>query len=166
MSWTIQPLHANDLAALGDHLMRLDATDRRYRFGIAMSDRQLVDFAQRCDPERDIFVVLKRGARIGGVCQLSVYRDAALLPVADLGISVDATSRRSGWATQMLRTVLNIARERRVTRLVVQYLRCNLAMAALVRSLGDVSEERHGAEVTASFALPTANGRTRVGETG
>jgi RimJ/RimL family protein N-acetyltransferase len=123
-----------------------------------MTDRQLVDFAGRCDPDRDIVVVLKRGPRIDGVCHLHIYRDALLQPVAELGISVDVDLRRAGWAASMLHKALRIARRRYVTRLVVHYLRRNLAMAALVRSLGLVSErwDEHGVTASLPVSAPQA----------
>jgi len=149
----IDRLREDDLAALTEHLSRLDRTDRCNRFGVAMTDRQLADYVCHCNLQRDVVVVLKRGTRIDGVCHLAVCQDPSLRTVAELGISVDATVRRAGWAAAMLRKALRIARRRQVTRLVLHYLRRNVAMAAFVRSLGAAVEEEDEDEVTASLPL-------------
>jgi len=159
VGWKIQLLRADDRRALAEHLLRLDETDRRNRFGSAMSDRQLADFAGCCDPDRDIVVVLRHGIRIDGVCHLFLYEDSQGLPVAELGISVDAYLRRAGWAASMLQKALRVARRRYVSRLFVHYLRRNLAMAALMRSLGPISEEWDEDAVTASLPLSALQGR-------
>ena len=149
----IRLLREDDQGALAEHLMRLDKSDRRNRFGVALTDGQLANYAHRCKSESDIVLVLKQGVRIHGTCHLAIYCDASSRRVAELGISVDPSLRRAGWAWAMSRRALRIARRRSVTRLVVHYLRSNLAMSALVRRLGPASEEPHGTEVTASLPL-------------
>lgn len=151
--WTIRLLREDDQRALADHLMRLNPSDRRDRFGIAMADAQLADYAHIRNSERDILLVLKRGPCAHGACHLAISQDASSQRVAELGISVDAPFRRAGWGSAMLSRALRIARRRSVTRLHVHYLAHNRGTAALVRGLGPASQKRYGSEVTAILPL-------------
>jgi pimeloyl-ACP methyl ester carboxylesterase len=62
----------------------------------------------------------------------------------------------------MVQEALRVARARHVTRLVIHYLRRNLPMTALARSLGDIEEDYDGDDVIATLPLVRADASYRV----
>lgn len=115
--------------ALLAHLLALDATDRRSRFGIAVSDEFVCDYANAVDFHNDaVFGVFDADLALVGAAHL------ALVPGhAELGISVLPALRIRGVGAALLARVHLYARNRGLRKLYMRCLRENAAMMHLAR---------------------------------
>jgi len=101
----LNPKHREDIAR---HLLQLPENDRRLRFGHQVRDQAVREYVDGVDFERDrVFGILGDDMSLIGVAHL------ALDPVeklAELGVSVDPSSRVKGYGYALLhRSVLHAA---------------------------------------------------------
>ncbi len=101
----LNPKHREDIAR---HLLQLPENDRRLRFGHQVRDQAVREYVDGVDFERDrVFGILGDDLSLIGVAHL------ALDPVeklAELGVSVDPSSRVKGYGYALLhRSVLHAA---------------------------------------------------------
>ncbi|MCX7960613.1 MAG: GNAT family N-acetyltransferase [Burkholderiales bacterium] len=125
------PRHA---PAVARHLLRLDAEDRRLRFGRPMGDEALRAYAAGIDFERDrLFGIFGAESELAGVAHLAMD-DAT--GQAELGLSVDAAHRGRGYGSALLRRAVLHAANRGYRALYMHCLADNAAMLHLARKAG------------------------------
>jgi GNAT superfamily N-acetyltransferase len=137
------------------HLLRLDAEDRRLRFGLALADEGIGQYVQRIDFSKDsVLAVLTADRRAAGVAHLARGHG-----YAELGISVLANNRSHGVGSHLLRLAVRQCEAWHIDELFLHYLAENAAMAAFAHRHGMVSI-RHGSDVDAVLTI-AANQRAR-----
>jgi GNAT superfamily N-acetyltransferase len=104
----VQRLSELDRAEIERHLLRLCAEDRRLRFGRAMRDEAIRDYAAGIDFARDrVFGIHARDLALVGVAHLAL---APAAQIAELGLSVDQSCRGRGYGAALLkRAVMHAA---------------------------------------------------------
>ena len=111
------------------HLLALDETDRRSRFGIAVSDEFVREYTDAIDFRSDaVFGVYDTELALLGVAHLAIDEGDA-----ELGISVLPSARGRGLGTALLDRARLHARNTRIRRLGMHCLRENAAMMRLAR---------------------------------
>jgi RimJ/RimL family protein N-acetyltransferase len=101
----LNPKHREDIAR---HLLQLPANDRRLRFGNQISDQAVRDYVDGIDFARDhLFGIHGDDLSLIGVAHLALDPAEKL---AEIGVSVDPTSRGKGFGYALLhRSVLHAA---------------------------------------------------------
>lgn len=151
----LRPLTRDDETAFADHLLRLDDTARRMRFGTPVNDGFLERYAAVPSGRAATRIGVFFEAKLGGVCEL--HLDPADPTRAEAAFSLEAPYRGLGHGACMFRAVLSAARSQGVERLTLQCLRENAAMRAIARRFAD--ELRfEGSELTATLCVPAASG--------
>lgn len=152
MARLVHELGTFDRARLVEHFRRLNAEDRRLRFGLAVSDEFLSDYVHGIDFTRDhVFGIFGRAFDLIGVAHMGRADD-----VAELGLSVLAGYRRDGLAKR-----LYVRAQQRATALGrramwIHFVSDNHAMARFTRSLGMEIKMSQG-EADACLTLPAAS---------
>jgi GNAT superfamily N-acetyltransferase len=115
--------------ALLAHLLALDTTDRRSRFGIAVSDEFVSDYANAVDFDNDaVFGVFDADLALVGAAHLALVPDRP-----EIGISVLPALRARGIGAALLARVRLYASNRGLRKLYLRCLRENTAMMHLAR---------------------------------
>lgn len=128
----IRKLWAGESTIFRDHLLRLDAESRRYRFGSAVSNEFIERYADRA---------FRTGAIVHGCFVDGVLRAAAeLYPLGDVlpgeaeaAFSVEHDYQNHGLGTQLLERVILTARNRGIRTLCLNCLAQNRRMQQIAR---------------------------------
>jgi GNAT superfamily N-acetyltransferase len=123
-----------DLAGFRDHLLRLDPDSRQDRFGMAVSDDFLRNYAERCFGIDDViygFVVegIVRGA--GELRGIGYNLPLGFGGSAEAAFSVETGWRRQGVGAELMSRIVRAARNRRAETLYMSCLVNNRAMLQL-----------------------------------
>lgn len=152
----IRKLLNHERVLFADHLKRLPAEDRQFRFarpgvsdhtidryvaGIAADDLVLGALAGNRVPGEGV-----PGERVVAAVHIAFADD-----LAELGVSVDADLRSRGLGDELIRRAIRWARNRRVERLYTLCQADNRAMVALATKLGMAIHRESG---TAEAYLP------------
>jgi len=133
-SGSIRKLWVADTAAFKDHLMRLDPSTRRNRFGMAASD----EFVARYAETSFALDTLIHGVFVGG--DLVAVGELRALgrsrTEAEAAFSVEADWQGRGFGQRLMDRVLLAARNRRIERLYMNCLASNAQMQRLARRAG------------------------------
>ncbi len=133
-----------------EHLLRLDAKDRRMRFGCTVEDAGIEAHLQHLREGNDrILALLDEFGRIVAAVHIARLGAAA----AELALSVDRSWRNRGVGRAMFEHALSWLRCRGVRRVLLVFLAENRAMRMLARAFG-MTFQSEGAEVTAELTLP------------
>lgn len=128
----IQRLSRRDLPLMRAHLLRLDSRGRYERFGMAVNDRFLCDYAAKCfEDDALVFAYCEDGVA-RGVIELHGLGQRHMSEWAETAFSVDAGWRGRGVGSAMLTQIIETARALGAQTL---YLTCspqNRATQALV----------------------------------
>lgn len=136
-----------------DHLMRLNAADRRLRFGGPIGDDGIGRFVEKLKlRETRILAALDQSLRVIGAAHLAAGRHGTV----EAAFSVDQDARGQGLGRALLDRAILWARNRGVRRLQLHFLSDNNALRALARAAG-MSIETHAGECVAELALPAAS---------
>jgi GNAT superfamily N-acetyltransferase len=139
-------------AKIAAHLRRLDAEDRRLRFGLAIADAAIDDYVARIDFDRDaVFGVFDDALDLAGAAHLARGDDQA-----ELGVSVLPAHRGRGVGAALLARAHLHARNWGIRSLFMHCLAENAAMMHLAREQGMRIVSESG-EADAYLALPPAN---------
>lgn len=127
----LNPRHRDDIAR---HLLRLPAEDRFLRFGHPTRDHGILEYVARIDFARDrVFGVHAPDLALAGVAHLAFDTSAR---TAELGLSVDATSRGNGYGYALLQRGVVHAANRGYSALFMHCLADNRVMLHLARKAG------------------------------
>src|SRR5512132_3200349 len=105
----ILTLTAAELPKYRDHLLRLDAEDRRLRFGFIIDDAGIREHVRQLDPQTDrIIAHIDDDLRVVGAAHIALADDSAV----ELTISVDHSWRGRGVGAQLFDQAVLRARNR------------------------------------------------------
>jgi len=159
MDWPVTELSLIHRAALLRHFLKLDAHDRRLRFGAAFSDTAVANYAARIDFERDTaFGVFDDDLALIGAAHV-----ARASGHAELGVSVLRGYRNRGVGGALLMRAVLRARNWGVRTLLMHCLRENETMLHLARKQGVRIVTEQG-EADAWLGLAPADASSHFGE--
>lgn len=116
------------------HLLRLPPDDRRLRFGASMGDSAVEAYAARIDFATDqVFGILGSDLELWGMAHLALDADGE---TAELGLSVDWTTRNRGYGGALLDRAVLHATNRGYRALFMHCLAENDTMMNLARKAG------------------------------
>jgi RimJ/RimL family protein N-acetyltransferase len=150
---TFRRLAANEHEDLLRHLLRLDAEDRRLRFGGYVGEERLRAYCSRLNqyPGSVVLGCFIAG-ELRGVGELKPIK-GTWPRAAELAVSVEAPFRGRGLGTELCRRLLVRARNRFITRLYMLCLSDNRPVQGMARRLGGALAFYPG-EVEAEIGLP------------
>ncbi|MDA7946545.1 MAG: GNAT family N-acetyltransferase [Hyphomicrobiaceae bacterium] len=126
-----------------DHLLKLDGESRRMRFGMAVDDQFIRNYADRLQDLKSIIY----GHTVDG----EVRAAAELRPLgrsvhgeAEAAFSVEENYQNSGIGTELLGRVIRAARNRSIHRIYMNCLAENRRMQAVARKYDAVLEFDQG----------------------
>ncbi|MDH4094999.1 MAG: GNAT family N-acetyltransferase [Betaproteobacteria bacterium] len=152
MQIVTRELRHMERAKVAAHLRRLDAEDRRLRFGLAVADAAIDDYVARIDFDRDaVFGVFDDALDLAGAAHLARGDDQA-----ELGVSVLPACRGRGVGAALLARAHLHARNWGIGALFMHCLAENAAMVHLARKQGMRIVSESG-EADAHLALPPAD---------
>ena len=155
----VKELSRIERISLEGHFLRLDAEDRRLRFGTQLSDNAIRAYVARIDFERDaVFGVLDDDLRIVGAAHVARSERHA-----ELGVSVLPGHRGLGLGGKLLARAHTRARNWGVRRLFMHCLTENRAMMHLARKQGMQVFAASG-EADAWLSLPPSDASSHFGE--
>jgi GNAT superfamily N-acetyltransferase len=136
---TIRKLRPSESDKLRDHLLRLDITNRRLRFAHAVSDRFLIEYAERQPDMGSVIHAYREAGQVRAVAELRrLSRDWG--PEAQAAFSVEPDWQSRGIGKELMGRVVRSARNRGVRHLLMSCLAENRKIQAIAR--------RHHAELT------------------
>ncbi|MCZ7565013.1 MAG: GNAT family N-acetyltransferase [Burkholderiales bacterium] len=142
-------LGAGEREAFVGHLLALDLHDRHLRFGAAMSDASMRNYANGIDLGRDaLFGVFDEGATLVGAAHL-----ARAPSHAEIGLSVASGFRRRGLGSALVAACCRHARACGVRSIFMRCAAENAPMRNLARAHG-MRVIVDGPEVDAFLAVP------------
>lgn len=131
-------LTSADRTQFAAHLLRLDAESRRNRFGGAVSETFLSDYADRAFGLDGVMFGYFEEGELRAAAELRVLTDDVQRE-AEAAFSVEPEWRRRGVASSLFSRVIDAARNRGVKRILVICLPNNVGMQALTRKFdGDL----------------------------
>jgi RimJ/RimL family protein N-acetyltransferase len=139
-NWTLALLGPSDGDLYFDHLMRLDAEDRRFRFFEEPPEFMMALHAGAAASDGRAVLACEAEGEIRAAAELVV--DEADPGLGALAFSVERQWRRRGLASALMRSMIDLARARGVSRLELEILPENEAMQALARRFSSVLEVR------------------------
>lgn len=132
-----------------DHLLRLDAEDRRLRFLRTLDDGAVARFVEGLEPAANRVLVFTDAAlEVRGAVLISLLPDGG----AELAFSIERPWRRRGLGRDLAARALLWLRNRGIARAQIFCAAENLAMRHLARHAG-FSLRLHGGECEGSVAL-------------
>lgn len=140
---------------IAEHLLRLDANDRRSRFCAAASDDFIEDYVARLDWTRIVLFGYIEGGRVHGLAELVADR-LFLAASAEAAFSVEQPWRRRGLARAMMKRVLITAGIRLIRQVHLFMLSGNIAMRRLADASGFSCRCEDG-EIHATLDVTTTN---------
>ncbi|MBN9061733.1 MAG: GNAT family N-acetyltransferase [Rhizobiales bacterium] len=125
-------LTSADRGHFEDHLRRLDRESRRNRFGGAVTDAFLKEYASRALDQDGVAFGYVVDGELRGAGELRLLHDAKD-EEAEAAFSVESEWRRQGVAAGLFRRIIDSGRSRGVARILVVCLPHNTAMQGLTR---------------------------------
>jgi RimJ/RimL family protein N-acetyltransferase len=132
----IRKLGANEAALVKDHLLRLDAEDRRLRFGNAVTPEVILAICDAIQWQRSWMVGAFEGELLRGVAEL---RDIGTAEprTGELAVTVERAFQDRGVGTRLMEEALLIARNRGFASLYLLCLPDNPKMQHVARKFSD-----------------------------
>ena len=144
------------------HLLALDAHERRMRFHGHTTDEIIERHVRGLDPQRTLLIGAFAGAELRGAAEISfASRDDR--SSAELAVSVEAASQRRGFGRELTERAMRIARNRGARSVWMYCLPENEPMQRIARRL-DGQLRLESATIDARVALEPATLRTQVDE--
>ena len=130
----MRPLTTSELPKYLQHLLRLDPTDRRMRFGFAVGDAGIREHVQRIDLRTDpILAAFDDNLDVLAAAHIVRARDD---DVAEFAFSVDRKWRGCGFGLKLFDRTVLWARNRGLRQAIVYCLNENQAMRHIARKAG------------------------------
>ena len=146
------------------HLLDLEAGDRYLRFGYAANDRQIRQYVEGLNFNRDrVFGIFNRKLELVGLAHLAYPADFSIAGFAEFGVSVSSHVRGRGFGARLFERAAIHAVNDGVKTIYIHALSENLPMLRIARKAGAVVE-RAGSESEAHLSLPEASFKTRFDE--
>lgn len=146
------------------HLLALGEHDRYLRFGYAANDRQISNYVEKLNFERDqVFGIFNRKLELIAMAHLAYPADMVKSGFAEFGVSVLPHARGRGYGSRLFERAAIHAVNDGVKTLYIHALSENAAMIRIARKAG-ATVERQGSESEAHLTLPEASFSSRVGE--
>ena len=139
---SIRKLWAADTPAFRDHLLRLDATTRRNRFGMAAGDEFITRYAEKSFSLDTLIHGAFVDGRLVGVGELRMLGTSRT--DAEAAFSVESDFQSHGFGSRLMKAVVLSARNRRIGRLYMNCLASNGQMQRLARRAGAELEYEGG----------------------
>jgi GNAT superfamily N-acetyltransferase len=115
-----------------DHLLRLDRDSRRMRFGMAVSDDFITDYASRAGEMRYVVYGFFAGGEMRAAAEMRKIGESWSTD-AEGAFSVEKDFQNRGIGTELLGRIIRAARNRGVSRLYMNCLAENHKMQRLCR---------------------------------
>lgn len=130
----IRSLTTSELPKYLEHLLRLDSTDRRMRFGFAIGDTGIREHVQRIDLRTDyILALFDDDLDVVAAAHIVRARDDDL---AEFAFSVDREWRGCGVGCELFNRTVLWARNRGIRQAILYCLYENQAIRQLARQAG------------------------------
>ena len=130
----IRSLTTSELPKYLEHLLRLDSTDRRMRFGFAIGDTGIREHVQRIDLRTDyILALFDDDLDVVAAAHMARARDDDL---AEFAFSVDREWRSCGVGCELFNRTVLWARNRGIRQAILYCLYENQAIRQLARQAG------------------------------
>jgi GNAT superfamily N-acetyltransferase len=151
-SWVpVRTLSARHREQVVAHLMALDDTDRRRRFGHRASDDSINHYVEQMNFERDeVFGTFDRSLTLVALGHLALDPGGG---TGEFGVSVHPRARGRRLGSQLFAHAVTHARNRQVHTLYIHLARENAAMLAIVQRAG-AAVSFEGSDAIAQLALP------------
>lgn len=140
--WRLVRLGPRDGDRYCDHLMRLDATDRRFRFFEEPPDHLIALHAGFAASDGRTLHACESEGEIRGVGELLADRERP--GYGELAFSVERDWRRSGLGLALMQAMIDAAKAEGLAHLELEILPDNLAMQGLARRFATRTERRNG----------------------
>jgi GNAT superfamily N-acetyltransferase len=162
---TVRKLWGSDAEAYGEHLLRLDETSRRNRFGGTVADAFIRGHAERAfEPENVLYGFFADGM-LRGVAELRPFSPNA--DRAEAAFSIERPFQSHGVGTELLDRTLLAARNRGVKQLHITCLSENQRMQQLARKFDAalrVDDDSVVGEVEAPYPTPMSLVREMIAD--
>jgi GNAT superfamily N-acetyltransferase len=130
----IRSLTTSELPKYLEHLLRLNSTDRRMRFGFAIGDTGIREHVQRIDLRTDyILALFDDDLDVVAAAHMAWGRDDN---VAEFAFSVDREWRSCGVGRELFNRTVLWARNRGIRQAILYCLYENQAIRQLARQAG------------------------------
>lgn len=145
-----------------DHLLRLDGTSRRSRFGAEVSDDYIERYAATAlDDNCRVWGFFGPRGNLRGAGELKRFTEETTS--AEAAFTVEVPYRGRGIGTELFNRVVLSARNRKVRHLYVNCLRENKEMQSIARKFDAVLVFDHS-DVMGDLAPPSSTALTRLEE--
>lgn len=148
----VRRLGRGERGLLLEHLLRLDAGDRRLRFGGHASDERVRAYCAGLDRSRSVVLGHLVAGELRAAGELTLI-DGARPRAAEIAVSVEAPFRGRGLGTELCRRLVVRARNRFVGKVHMLCLLDNRHVQRIARGLGGALAF-HPGEVEAEVGLP------------
>jgi GNAT superfamily N-acetyltransferase len=128
----IRKLWMTELDKYRDHLLRLDSSSRRLRFGMGVGDAFVTDYAARVNDMQSIVYGFFIDGEIRAAAELRAL-GANLQGEAEAAFSVEQDYQDTGIGTELMGRVIRAARNRNIVRLYMNCLAENRKMQRIAR---------------------------------
>ncbi len=126
-----------------DHLLRLDAENRRLRFGMIAGDEFILEYAKRLADMKSIVYGHIIGGEVRGAAELRPL-GRHVHGEAEAAFSVEKEFQDAGIGTQLLGRVVRAARNRSISRVYMNCLAENRKMQAIAKKFDAVLQFDQG----------------------
>jgi RimJ/RimL family protein N-acetyltransferase len=129
---TVRKLWLTETEKFQDHLLRLDKESRRMRFGMAIDDAFIVNYAERISRFRSVIYGFFAGRDMCAAAELRMIGDS-WHGEAEAAFSVERQYQDSGVGTELLGRMIVAARNRGVEKLYMNCLAENQRMQRVAK---------------------------------
>lgn len=139
-----------------EHLLRLDAEQRRLRFAGSQSDHAIRSHCANRQWPRDVVIGFFDDNELRGAAEIG-FSDSTSATLAEVAVTVEGDWQNQGIGTELLRQAILVARNRLVGTLYLVCLLENGAMYSVARKFVPLLELRQGfaeARILAPFPTP------------
>jgi GNAT superfamily N-acetyltransferase len=151
--WAIRKLLASEIPAVRAHMLRLHPDDRRSRFFGGMGDAAVAAYCDALFGAGGIVLGAFTHGVLRGIGELR-RQGAASEQSAEVAFSVERAFQGGGIGTELLRRLIEVARNRAIRTVHFHCLMDNLAAQRIVRGAGGALHYADGvlsAEITQSW---------------
>ena len=151
----VRKLWVTELSLFRDHLFRLDPDSRRMRFGMAVDDAFIEDYARRVVDMKSLVYAYLEAGEVRAAAELRRL-GPALRGEAEAAFSVEHAYQDSGIGTDLLARIIRAARNRAIHRIYMNCLLENRKMQRVAKKFDAVLHFEQG-DVIGEVAPATPN---------